>query len=193
MAVWEIGKRAVERGEISEARDICMLFGDELTNLASGQQGGVTETVDQRQAHHSWLQTLEPPFIINGEVPPNTEWPKRSDATVDKGQPGDVLVGNPGCPGVYRGRARVILDPLDPTGLNPGDILVAPMTDPAWTPLFVTAGAVVVDVGAALSHAIIVSRELGIPCVVSATDATGKITDGAEIEVNGDTGVVTLL
>ena len=67
------------------------------------------------------------------------------------------------------------------------------MTDPAWTPLFVAAGAVVVDVGAALSHAIIVSRELGIPCVVSATDATRKISDGAMIEVNGDTGVVTIL
>ena len=193
MAVWEIGHRAVARGEIGEARDICMLFVDELTDLVGGQQSGVTEMVDQRQAHHSWLQTLEPPFIINGEVPPNTEWPKRADATVEKGCPGDVLVGNPGCPGVYRGKARVILDPADPAGLNPGDILVAPMTDPAWTPLFVTAGAVVVNVGAALSHAIIVSRELGIPCVVSATDATGKITDGAEIEVNGDTGVVTLL
>jgi len=72
-------------------------------------------------------------------------------------------------------------------------VLVAPMTDPAWTPLFVPAGAVVVDVGAALSHAIIVSRELGIPCVVSATDATRRIPDGAEIEVDGDTGVVSIL
>ena len=67
------------------------------------------------------------------------------------------------------------------------------MTDPAWTPLFVTAGAVVVDVGAAVSHAIIVSRELGIPCVVSARNATRMIRDGAQIEVNGDTGTVTVL
>jgi pyruvate,water dikinase len=67
------------------------------------------------------------------------------------------------------------------------------MTDPAWTPLFVTAGAVVVDVGAALSHAIIVSRELGIPCCVSVTNATALIPDGALIEVNGDTGAVTVL
>jgi pyruvate,water dikinase len=86
-----------------------------------------------------------------------------------------------------------VLDAADPRWLNPGDILVAPHTDPAWTPLFVPAGGVVVDVGAALSHAIIVSRELGIPCVVSVTDATKKIPDGATIEVNGDTGEVTVI
>ncbi len=193
MAVWEIGRRATERGEISEPREICMLFGDELSSKIDGGLPGITATVDERHAHYAWLQGLEPPFIINGIVPPNTEWPKKGAAEIAQGGSGDVLVGNPGCPGVYRGKARVILDPSDPAGLDPGDVLVAPMTDPAWTPLFVTAGAVVVDVGAALSHAIIVSRELGIPCVVSATNATGKIPDGAEIEVNGDTGVVTIL
>ena len=193
MAAWEIGRRAVERGELGEARDVCMLFVDEVAAHVSGGLDGITATAAQRNDHHAWLQSLEPPFIIDGEVPPNTEWPKKGQATFEKSTSGDVLVGNPGCPGVYRGKARVILDPADPAGLNPGDVLVAPMTDPAWTPLFVPAGAVVVDVGAALSHAIIVSRELGIPCVVSATNATGKIEDGAEIEVNGDTGVVTIL
>jgi len=77
--------------------------------------------------------------------------------------------------------------------LEPGEILVAPLTDPAWTPLLMTAGAVVVNVGGQISHAVIVSRELGLPCVVAATDATKRIPDGAEIEVNGDTGQVTLV
>ena len=99
----------------------------------------------------------------------------------------------PGCPGIAKGIARVVTDSHDPTALEPGDILVAPITDPSWTPLFVPAAGVVVDVGAPLSHAIIVSRELGIPCVVSATDATRRIPDGALVEVNGDTGVVTVL
>jgi pyruvate,water dikinase len=94
---------------------------------------------------------------------------------------------------VAEGRARVILDPNDPTALGPGDVLVAPITDPSWTPLFVPAAAVIVDVGAALSHAIIVSRELGIPCVISATDATRRIPDGALIRVDGGTGAVTVL
>jgi pyruvate,water dikinase len=94
---------------------------------------------------------------------------------------------------VVEGRARVILDPNDPFALGPGDVLVAPITDPSWTPLFVPAAGVVVDVGAALSHAIIVSRELGIPCVVSATDATRRIPDGAMVRVDGGSGVVTVI
>jgi pyruvate,water dikinase len=106
---------------------------------------------------------------------------------------GDVLPGVPGCPGIAEGRARVVLDSHDPTALEPGDILIAPITDPSWTPLFVPAAAVVVDVGAPLSHAVIVSRELGIPCVVSATGATRCIPDGATIRVDGTTGAVTIL
>ncbi|MEM7339059.1 MAG: PEP-utilizing enzyme [Actinomycetota bacterium] len=193
MAAWELGRRAVEAGELDDARDYCMLFGDEVQQHLAGDLPDIRAVVAERQAHHDWLRTLEPPFIVNGSVPPNTEWPIKGSEAVEKAAVGDVLAGNPGCPGVYRGKARVVLDPADPTGLEPGDILVAPMTDPAWTPLFVPAGAVVVDVGAALSHAIIVSRELGIPCVVSATGASSRIPDGADIEVNGDTGMVTVL
>ena len=86
-----------------------------------------------------------------------------------------------------------MLDSNDPSALDPGDVLVAPITDPSWTPLFVPAAAVVVDVGAPLSHAVIVSRELGIPCVVSATGATRSIPDGARVRVDGNTGMVTVL
>jgi pyruvate,water dikinase len=106
---------------------------------------------------------------------------------------GDELTGISGSPGVVRGTARIVLDPADPTALDPGDVLVAPFTDPSWTPLFMTAGGVVVDVGGQISHAVIVSRELGLPCVVSATEATGRIPDGATIEVNGDAGTVTVV
>jgi pyruvate,water dikinase len=86
-----------------------------------------------------------------------------------------------------------VLDSNDPSALEAGDVLIAPITDPSWTPLFVPAAAVVVDVGAALSHAIIVSRELGIPCVVSAVGATRNIPDGARVRVDGNTGLVTIL
>ena len=193
MAVFELGRRATARGDTEQPRDLCMLFLDEVERYLDGGLPSIGAAVAERQRHHDWLRTLEPPFIINGSVPPNDQWPTKGSQAVASAGAGEVLVGNPGCPGVYRGRARVVLDPSDPTALQPGDILVAPMTDPAWTPLFVTAGAVVVDVGAALSHAIIVSRELGIPCVVSARNATRMIPDGAEIEVNGDTGTVTVL
>ena len=193
LALWEIGRRAVERGEMDAPKDICLLFVDEVAELAEGRLVDVAGLVRERRAHFEWLQSLEPPFIINGPPPPNTEWPRRGTDRLAAGQTGDVLRGMPGCPGLVRGIARVVMDPSDPGALGPGEILIAPMTDPAWTPLFVAAAGVVVDVGAALSHAIIVSRELGIPCVVSVTGGTSRIPDGAEIEVDGAAGTVTIL
>jgi pyruvate,water dikinase len=86
-----------------------------------------------------------------------------------------------------------VLDPHDPGDLSPGDVLIAPITDPAWTPLFVGLAVVVVDVGAPPSHAMIVSRELGIPCVVSVAEASVRIPAGAVVEVDGDAGTVTVL
>jgi len=119
-------------------------------------------------------------------------WHPRS-RLVEKTSPGTILTGLAGCSGTARGRARIVTDPGDPGQLGPGDVLVAPFTDPSWTPLFVPAEAVVVDVGAVMSHAVIVSRELGIPCVVSVTNATKSIPDGALIEVDGGTGTVTVI
>jgi len=127
------------------------------------------------------------------EPPLLSTWARRDAHVAERADRGAVLTGIPGCAGVARGRARIITDPSDPLALEPGDVLVAPLTDPAWTPLFVPASAVVVDVGAQITHAVIVSRELGIPCVVSVTDATRKIPDGAIIEVDGGAGTVTVV
>ena len=135
---------------------------------------------------------LEPVFVFVGADDPGS-WPRRDADSVARLGSVETVTGMPGCAGVAEGRARVILDSNDPTALEPGDILVAPITDPSWTPLFVPAAGVVVDVGAPLSHAIIVSRELGIPCVISATGATRAIPDGAMVRVDGSTGVVTAL
>lgn len=193
VAMRELGRRAVERGQLDRAQEICFLSEDELRAYVEGRLPELRSLVEPRKRYYDWLLSLEPPFIINGTPPENTTWKRRTDHTATVAKPGDVIQGLPGCPGKARGTARVVLDPLDPTVLAPGDILVAPMTDPAWTPLFVPAAGVVVDVGATLSHAIIVSRELGIPCVVSATDATKRIPDGATVEVDGDTGTVTVV
>jgi pyruvate,water dikinase len=90
------------------------------------------------------------------------------------------------------GRARVITDTSDISSFEPGDVLVAPQTDPSWTPLFVVASAVIVGVGAPNSHAMIVSRELGIPCVAGLEGATQKIPEGATVTVDGSAGTVTI-
>ena len=169
----------------------CLLNVDEFTRYLDDPPS-FSQLIEERAELHGRLSNLNPPFIVDGTVPDVETW-EACASTADALSPGDTMQGIAGCPGVARGRARVVLDPGEPGDLGPGDVLIAPITDPSWTPLFLAAEAVVVDVGATMSHAVIVSRELGIPCVVSAVGATRSIPDGAEIEVNGDTGVVTLL
>ena len=191
VAMHEFGRRMVASGHFEEPEDFGMLREDELEPFMA-DPGSFVETIRERKRRHAELLQLEPPFVFKGDPPAPETWQRRDELPTDKATAGTVMQGIPGCPGKASGRARVILDPSDPTALEPGDILVAPITDPAWTPLFVPAAGVVVDVGAPLSHAVIVSRELGIPCVVSVMDGTRRIPDGAMITVDGDTGQVTI-
>ncbi len=188
----ELGRRMVERGAFDEVEDFGFVRKDEMEDLIADPHR-FTEAVRERRAEYRRLQELVPPFIFVGRAEPPEGWARRDAPAEGALAAGDSLVGMAGCPGTAEGIARVVLDSHDPSALEPGDVLVAPITDPSWTPLFVPAAAVVVDVGAPLSHAIIVSRELGIPCVISATDATRRIPDGARVRVDGSTGVVTVL
>ena len=106
---------------------------------------------------------------------------------------GDELQGISGSPGMATGRARIITDPRHAQALEPGDVLVAPLTDPAWTPLFLPAKVIVIEVGAPMSHAMIVSREFGLPCVTGVADATTRIPEGALLQIDGNTGIITVL
>ena len=187
-----IGERMVALEAFDEIEDFGFLEETEYSALFA-EPLSMLETIRARREEYYGLLDREAQFLFYHEADPPETWRRRDEASEDQLEPGSTLQGMPGCPGMAQGRARVILDSNDPTDLEPGDILIAPITDPSWTPLFVPAAAVVVDVGAPLSHAIIVSRELGIPCVVSATDATRKIPNGALIQVNGDSGVVTVL
>jgi pyruvate,water dikinase len=185
-----LGQRMVERGYYAKPTSGSMLNDDELDQFLADPEIWV-DTIKEREAQYEGLFDLEPPFVFAGDVPPLSTWQER-DTEPTPVAAGTTLGGIPGCPGSASGRARVVLDPSDPTALEPGDVLIAPITDPAWTPLFVPAAAVVVDVGAQLSHAVIVSRELGIPCVVSVTGATRLIPDGAQVTVDGTAGTVTI-
>ena len=187
----ELARRARERGGPEELADMWLVTDTELRRYVASP-GDFMGAIDERRAQRDFLNSLVPPFVFEGSMPSPDTWERR-DAPVEVAKVGMSLTGIAGCPGIARGRARVVLDPLDPRGLGPGDVLVAPITDPSWTPLFVPAEAVVVDVGAEMSHAIIVARELGIPAVVSVTGATRSIPDGALLEVDGDTGVVKVL
>ena len=101
-----------------------------------------------------------------------------------------VLVGTAASAGSVTAGARVVLDPVG-ARLEPGEILVAPSTDPGWTPLFLTAGGLVMEMGGANSHGAVVAREYGIPAVVGVPDATAHLRTGQNITVDGSAGTVT--
>jgi len=190
----ELARRIAARGGPTW-QQTCLLTGSEFAHLVRSPEvpADLIAAIAEREPQYELLSSLIPPFIIDGLVPPLDAWQSRTAEHAASADVGAVLTGIAGCPGTARGRAKIVLDPGDPRDLGPGDVLVAPITDPSWTPLFLAADAVVVDVGATMSHAVIVSRELGIPCVVSAVGATTTIPDGALIEVDGNAGTVTVV
>lgn len=190
----ELGRRLADQAGSDHPDDLWFVLDGELDAYLA-DPASMAEPIADRRATRERLSAIEPPFVFEGLQPSADRWPLRADAgaAFEAAQPGEVIEGIAGCPGVARGKARIVTDPADPGQLGPGDVLVAPLTDPAWTPLFLSSVAVVVDVGAQLSHAVIVSRELGVPCVVSADNATLRIPDGAMVEVDGTAGTVTLL
>lgn len=153
-----LAERYVERGLFTQPEDITMLLESELDALLDDPESWLPTIAERWEWYHE-LEKLEPPYIVKaGAVPPISTWAKKVDPAVAVAVSGDVLTGLPACPGVATGTARVINDPNEATDLEPGEILVAPITDPGWTPLFTSAEAVVVNVGATLSHAAIVSQ-----------------------------------
>jgi phosphotransferase system enzyme I (PtsP) len=153
-----------------------------------------TARINEREIGFQHLHEVDPPYIVGngrGDEPIDT-WPKRNSADVPKAKAGDVLQGGPGAPGVITGRARIVLDPMEAPDMELTDIMVAPTTDPAWAPLFLSVGGVVVNVGAVGSHAAIVARALAIPLVIHADKITTEALNGDHILVDGDQGIVHL-
>jgi rifampicin phosphotransferase len=189
LAVRELGRRGVAAGRLTEPEDVTMLLADELDAYVA-EPGSFTEPIRERLAGYRSLFDLEPPFIIADELPALSQWQHRSRPPEATAEEGAVLAGVGGSAGTYTGRARVVRDLTAAAALEPGEVMVAPLTDAAWTPLFLVAGAVVVDMGALNSHAVVVSREVGLPCVLSVTGATSLLTDGMLLTVDGTAGTV---
>ena len=190
---FELARRAAERGGAAEPAAAAMLTKAEFRDYLK-DPAAYLDVIAARLPIFERLAAAAPPFIVDGKVPAPDSLPLRAQlAQAAAAGAGQEMRGIGGSPGTATGRARVVLDPADPRGLEAGEILVAPITDPAWTPLFVPAAAVVVEVGAIMSHAVIVARELGIPCACSVAGATTAIADGALIEVDGSNGTVRLL
>ena len=188
----EIGNRLVGEGRLESADQIYLLTFDEFR--ATARIGVVDlDRIHARQvAKADLLRYQEPLFAIAGQVPPVEAWPLKSEAAAGGDERCEVI-GAAGSPGVATGRARVVLDAYADDPTEPGEVLVAPITEPGWMPLFVGAVAVVAEMGGELSHTMIVSRDLGIPAVVGAVGATSLIRTGDLVEVDGSTGIVRIV
>jgi phosphohistidine swiveling domain-containing protein len=188
----ELGKRFADRGVLESFDDLALLRLDEVSALIDDPS--VVSVIAERKEWIAELERREPPFVVvAGDVPSPTTWEQRTGpSALPVAGPGETLSGLGACPGSATGVARVIMDPSEAEELEPGEILVAPETDPGWTPLFTTCAGVVVNVGSPLSHAAIVSRELGIPAVLAVEQATKRIKSGTLLTVDGTTGTVTV-
>ncbi|MDH6626173.1 phosphohistidine swiveling domain-containing protein [Streptomyces sp. LBL] len=192
MAVRELGRRGVEAGLFAEPEDVMMLLDTELDDYVA-DPGGFGPVIAQRLVEYAGLRELEPPFFVAADAQTEIDaWPRRSEDGIAAAAQSDVLTGVGGSQGIYTGRVRVVSDPASCEALEPGEVLVAPITDAAWTPLFLVAGAAVVDVGALNSHAVVVCRELGIPAVISVEGGTRRLRDGMVITVDGTKGTITV-
>ena len=181
-----LGERLWQERKLDRADDIFFLEVDEIQPVTNGHAPfDVRGVIAQRRAEYEQNLTLTPPPVVVGRFDPATQSVPAADADAT------VLKGIPVFPGVVTGPARVILRTDDHEHVLPGEILVAPFTDPAWTPYFITAAAVVMDLGGILSHGSIVAREFGLPAVTNVVSATRIIRTGDLVRVDGQRGVVT--
>ncbi len=180
----EVGYELAAAGRIEQGDDVFFLdLGDARRGLA-GEDLRMLVT-ERREAYQQELKRRHiPRLLLSDGTEPEA-------VAVEAARADGALAGSPASTGTVTARARVVLDPVG-AHLEPGEILVAPSTDPGWTPLFLTAGGLVMEMGGSNSHGAVVAREYGIPAVVGVPEATHKIETGQLITVDGAAGLVTL-
>ncbi|MCS5563672.1 MAG: PEP-utilizing enzyme, partial [Oleiphilaceae bacterium] len=189
----ELGRRLVEAGTLTRPDDLFYLWKAELEEAMAARQAGQAlpelkeRVAGQRELQQARLRRL-PPDV----VPPEEGWGPGWGKTANDAD-SDSLNGNACSPGQITARASLVMSPADFAKMQPGTILVCPMTTPAWTQLFSQAKGLVTDIGSILTHGSIVAREYNIPAVLGVGIATQRIRHGQLIRVDGDNGVVALL
>lgn len=180
------GERLVADGRLDHPDDIWHLDLAELIAFVAEPEQEIRPLIARRQAEFARTHRYTPPRVItsDGEL---FNVPLQRD-----GLPQGALVGIAASSGTIEGVAKVVLDPNKDV-LAKGEILVAPFTDPGWTPLFINAAALVMEVGGLMTHGSVVAREYGIPAVVGVPNATRQIKTGQRIRVHGDRGFVEIV
>jgi pyruvate,water dikinase len=184
----ELGKRLKEKDILKNQDDIFFLRYEEIMPVVQGNSNpDIRRLIIDRRAEYDKNCSVTPPDTVFGKFDPDNYVPDTVDEQAQE------LKGLGVSPGIVTGKARVILRADTDEQLWGGEILVAPFTDPGWTPYFVPAAAIVMDEGGVISHGSIVAREYGIPAVVNVGNATKIIKTGQTIQVDGNLGVVRIL
>ena len=181
--LWPVGEELARAGRLEKAEDIFFVTLPEARAALAGED--LRSLVRERRASydHELNRRHVPRVLLSDGTEPTAEMhTEMSDG---------ALRGTPASAGKITAKARVILDPAG-ARLEPGEILVAHSTDPGWTPLFLTAGGLVMEMGGSMSHGSVVAREYGIPAVVGVHGATTRIVTGQRIAVDGSSGVIVI-
>jgi rifampicin phosphotransferase len=182
-----LGETLQADGLIDQAEDVFFLTRAEL-----GTRAPLQDMIHRRRATWERQRRLSAPLTIG--QPPRllaTELLAAVEAVRTSGPPPkDAIIGQPASPGRATGPVRIVRGQEDFDAFQPGEVLVARATTPAWTPLFTRAAAVATDGGTLAAHASLVAREYGIPAVVGTGDATGRLHDGQLVTVDGSAGIV---
>jgi len=181
------GHDLVEAGVLDAADDVFLLRLHEIEALRDGPTAGLRQLVaERRSALERESRRAQVPRVLVGDGRAFYE------GLGDVGSEEGVIVGSPVSPGTVEGVVRVVFDPAR-SGLRHGEILVCPGTDPAWTPLFLSAAGLVTEVGGMMTHGSVVAREYGIPAVVGVHEATTRLVTGQRVRVDGTSGTIVLL
>lgn len=187
-ALLDSGQELVEKGVLEDAGDLFYLSIRELKTLALGAPGNWKRLVSERRTAERNERRRQPiPRLLLSD---GTAY--FAGITSPGGADGTALAGSGVSPGVVEGTVTVVFDPLE-ASLGPGDILVCPGTDPSWTPLFLVAGGLVMEVGGMMTHGSVVAREYGIPAVAGVDQATSRLKTGGRVRVDGSSGTVETL
>jgi pyruvate,water dikinase len=186
--ILELGQRLHYRGTLANADDIFFLKFEELELVTQNKPDfDVKKVISTRRGEYEKNMSLIPPKVVIGKFDTENYTPDVVDTNAE------VLNGLAVSSGVVTGKARVILRADMDQYILPGEILVAPFTDPGWTPYFMPAAAIVMDIGGMLSHGSIIAREYGIPAVVNVGPATKIIKTGQTIQVDANRGIVRII
>jgi pyruvate,water dikinase len=175
-----------ERGQLERREDVWHLGFEEIALALEDPKLELAPRIAERKTELERDRAHKPPIAITSDGEIAVPGTRRGDL------PAGALAGTPASAGVIEGLARVVTDPTREE-LSAGEILVAPFTDPGWTPLLVHAAGLVTEVGGMMTHGAVVAREYGIPAVVSVVSAVERIKTGQRVRVDGTRGFVEIL